>query len=169
MFDTFAGSILQSGLTPVLFLICTAVSLLLGLGTALIYMHRSHYSKSFVITLALLAAVLAGSLWLSQRAEDVSQRFAGAAAEIRQLTEAQDWKAAAHRLTALQQEWEDTLPGLQMQLNHEDTDELTLAMRTLEAGIRTQSALLCALGCTQMEESAQHLSHRDAFNWANIL
>ena len=40
MFDTFAGSILQSGLTPVLFLICTAVSLLLGLGTALIYMHR---------------------------------------------------------------------------------------------------------------------------------
>lgn len=56
-----------------------------------------------------------------------------------------------------------------MQLNHEDTDELTLAMRTLEAGIRTQSAPLCALGCTQMEESAQHLSHRDALNWANIL
>ena len=97
------------------------------------------------------------------------ERFAGAAAEMRQLTEAQDWEAAAHRLTALQQEWEDTLPGLQMQLNHEDTDELTLAMRTLEAGIRTQSAPLCALGCTQMEESAQHLSHRDAFNWANIL
>ena len=124
---------------------------------------------NWVITLALLAAVLAGSLWLSQRAEDVSQRFAGAAAEMRQLTEAQDWEAAAHRLTALQQEWEDTFPGLQMQLNHEDTDELTLAMRTLEAGIRTQSAPLCALGCTQMEESAQHLSHRDAFNWANIL
>ena len=58
MFDTFAGSILQSGLTPVLFLICTAVSLLLGLGTALIYMHRSHYSKSFVITLALLPAMV---------------------------------------------------------------------------------------------------------------
>ena len=111
---------------------------------------------NWVITLALLAAVLAGSLWLSQRAEDVSQRFTGAAAEMRQLTEAQNWEAAAHRLTALQQEWEDTLPGLQMQLNHEDTDELTLAMRTLEAGIRTQSAPLCALGCTQMEESAQH-------------
>ena len=41
--------------------------------------------------------------------------------------------------------------------------------RSKEAGIRTQSAPLCALGCTQMEESAQHLSHRDAFNWANIL
>ena len=31
---------------------------LLGLGTALIYMHRSHYSKSFVITLALLPAMV---------------------------------------------------------------------------------------------------------------
>ena len=53
------------------------------------------------------------------------------------------------------------------------TEDLTPAIRLAtelrEAGIRTQSAPLCALGCTQMEESAQHLSHRDAFNWANIL
>ena len=58
MFDTFAGSILQSGLTPVLFLVCTLASLLLGLGTAFIYMRRSTYSKSFVVTLALLPAMV---------------------------------------------------------------------------------------------------------------
>lgn len=125
--------------------------------------------SNWIITLALLAAVLSGSLWLSHRAEAVSQGFADAAGEMRLLTEAQEWEAAARRLAVLQQTWEETLPGLQMQLNHEDTDELTLAMRTLEAGIRTQSAPLCALGCTQMEESARHLYHRDAFNWANIL
>lgn len=124
---------------------------------------------SWVITLALLAVVLAGCLWLSQRAEDASQRFTQAAAEMRRLTQAQDWEEAEARLRAYQQDWEATLPGLQMQLNHEDTDDLTLAMRTLEAGIRTQNAPLCALGCTQMEESAHHLYHRDAFNWANIL
>ena len=58
MFDNLAGSVLQSGLTPVLFLVCTLASLLLGLGTAFIYMHRSTYSKSFVITLALLPAMV---------------------------------------------------------------------------------------------------------------
>lgn len=124
---------------------------------------------NWVITLALLAVVLAGSLWLSHRAEDVSQRFADAAAEMRSLTQAQDWEAAARRLSDYQRAWEETLPGLQMQLNHEDTDEVTLAMRAIEAGIRTRSAPLCALGCAHLEESARHLSHRDAFNWANIL
>lgn len=58
MFDNLAGSILQSGLTPVLFLVCTLASLLLGLGTAFIYMRRSTYSKSFVVTLALLPAMV---------------------------------------------------------------------------------------------------------------
>lgn len=58
MFDNLAGSVLQSGLTPVLFLVCTLASLLLGLGTAFIYMRRSTYSKSFVITLALLPAMV---------------------------------------------------------------------------------------------------------------
>lgn len=124
---------------------------------------------NWVITLALLAVVLGGSIWLSQRAEAVSRHFADAAEEMRTLTQAQEWDAAALQLRAFQQEWEDTLPWLQMQLNHEDADDLTLAMRTLEAGILTRNAPMCALGCAQMEESARHLYHRDAFTWANIL
>lgn len=58
MLDRLAGSVLQSGLTPVTFLICTAASLLLGLGSALLYMRRSTYTKSFVVTLALLPAMV---------------------------------------------------------------------------------------------------------------
>lgn len=124
---------------------------------------------NWVITLALLAVVLGGSLWLSQRAEAASQRFGDVAQEMRRLTQEQAWQDAANRLAEFQQAWEETLPWLQMQVNHEDTDEVTLAMRTLEAGILTRSAPLCALGCNQLEESARHLYHRDAFNWANIL
>lgn len=124
---------------------------------------------NWVVTLALLVVVLCGCIWLSQRAETVSQHFADAAEEMRALTQAQDWGNAALQLRALQQEWEATLPWLQMQLNHEDADDLTLAMRALEAGILTRNAPMCALGCAQMEESARHLYHRDAFTWANIL
>ena len=40
------------------FFICTAVSLLLGLGTALLGMYRSNYSRSFVLTLAVLPAMV---------------------------------------------------------------------------------------------------------------
>ncbi len=40
------------------FLLCIGVSLVLGLGMAFAYMHRTRYTKSFVVTLALLPAVV---------------------------------------------------------------------------------------------------------------
>lgn len=40
------------------FFICTAVSLALGLGAALLSMYKSKYSRSFVVTLALLPAMV---------------------------------------------------------------------------------------------------------------
>lgn len=54
MFD----SLLASGLTAQSFLICTAVSLALGLLTALCFSFRAHFSKSFCLTLAILPAIV---------------------------------------------------------------------------------------------------------------
>ncbi len=45
-------------ITAAAFFICTAVSLLLGLGTAALGMFKSKYSKSFVLTLAVLPALV---------------------------------------------------------------------------------------------------------------
>ena len=54
MLDTIIGS----QLTLAAFAICTAVSLLLGLGTALLCKFKSSHSQSFLITLAMLPAVV---------------------------------------------------------------------------------------------------------------
>ena len=51
-------SILASGITLPAFLICTAVSLVLGIATALISMYRTKCSQSFAVTLAVLPAVV---------------------------------------------------------------------------------------------------------------
>lgn len=52
-------SILTTGtITAANFLICTAASILLGMAAAAVYMYRNVYSKSFVITLALLPAMV---------------------------------------------------------------------------------------------------------------
>ena len=45
-------------ITASAFFICTAVSLLLGLGAAALSMFRSKYSQSFVVTLAMLPAMV---------------------------------------------------------------------------------------------------------------
>ncbi|NLG10137.1 MAG: DUF4956 domain-containing protein [Coriobacteriaceae bacterium] len=61
--DQLFNSVLLSaqGITSidiVQFLLCTFVSLLLGLFAAIIYMYRNDYSKDFVVTLAILPAVV---------------------------------------------------------------------------------------------------------------
>ncbi len=52
------SSILGSEITVSTFLICSAVSIVLGIGTALLFGYKSKASKSFLITLALLPLVV---------------------------------------------------------------------------------------------------------------
>ena len=51
-------SILASGLTLPAFLICTAVSLVLGIATAFLCMYRSKCSQGFAVTVAVLPAIV---------------------------------------------------------------------------------------------------------------
>jgi len=62
MFDDIFKGIFDSELTTVIsvtdFLLCLGVSLVLGLVMAVCYMFRTRYTKSFVVTLAVLPAVV---------------------------------------------------------------------------------------------------------------
>lgn len=62
MLDTFFKGLFDTDMTAVIsvtdFLLCIGASLLIGLVLALAYMYRTRYTKSFVVTLALLPAVV---------------------------------------------------------------------------------------------------------------
>ncbi len=62
MLDTIFRGIFSAGSTAVIkptdFLLCLGVSLVLGLALALCYMLRTRYTKSFVVTLAMLPAIV---------------------------------------------------------------------------------------------------------------
>ena len=62
MFDNLFKGLFDTDLTAVIsatdFLLCLGFSLVLGLVMAFAYMYRTRYTKSFVITLALLPAVV---------------------------------------------------------------------------------------------------------------
>ncbi len=55
---TSFSSIISSSITLSTFMICTAVSLVLGILTALVYMFKNRCSQSFAITLAMLPAIV---------------------------------------------------------------------------------------------------------------
>ncbi len=52
------SSIIDTSITLTTFLICTGVSLVLGILTAVVYKFKSHCSQSFAVTLAVLPAVV---------------------------------------------------------------------------------------------------------------
>lgn len=62
MFDNLFNGLFDASVTNVIsitdFLLCLFIALVLGLLIALAYMHKSRYTKSFVLTLALLPAVV---------------------------------------------------------------------------------------------------------------
>lgn len=61
---TSFSSIISTQITLPTFLICTAVSLVLGILTALVYMFRSRCSQSFAVTLAILPAIVQAVIML---------------------------------------------------------------------------------------------------------
>ena len=62
MLNSFFKGLFDTDMTSVIsvsdFLLCIGCSLLIGLILALGYMYRSRYTKSFVVTMALLPAVV---------------------------------------------------------------------------------------------------------------
>lgn len=56
--DTLFGSVIDTSIDAKSFLICTAASILLGLLAAAVHMFRNNYSRSMVVSLALLPFVV---------------------------------------------------------------------------------------------------------------
>ena len=58
MLNLFGTLIPSTGITPTVFIILVLVSLVLGTIFALIHTYRNEYTRSFVMTLAILPAVV---------------------------------------------------------------------------------------------------------------
>lgn len=77
------NSILGTELTLTSFLICTGVSLLLGVGTALVASYRSRSTQSLAVTLAILPAVVQAAIMLVNGSIGAGIAVAGAFSLVR--------------------------------------------------------------------------------------
>lgn len=76
-------SILSGGITVQSFLICLISALVLGLGAAAVHMFRSAYSKGFVVTLALLPAIVSLVIMMANDNVGAGVAVAGAFSLVR--------------------------------------------------------------------------------------
>ena len=124
---------------------------------------------SLFISLVLLAMTIAAGMLEEKQTEGLSARYVSAAEEIRIMVEKSDWRRAGETASAYLATWEETVPWLQVLINHEDIDDVTLALVRLRAGIAAQEQGACFEACAELRENASHIHHRDAFTLGNVL
>ena len=124
---------------------------------------------NLVIALLLLALTVGGGMMTQRQTGKLSQRYVSAAEELKILTEKGEWRRAKETVSAYRADWQRTARWLQMLINHDDIDDVTLSLDRLEAAICLQEAAGCLEICAELRENARHIYHRDAFTWGNVL
>ena len=124
---------------------------------------------NMVIALLLLALTVGGGMMAQRQTGKLSQRYVSAAEELKILTEKGEWRRAKETVSAYRADWQRTARWLQMLINHDDIDDVTLSLDRLEAAICLQEAAGCLEICAELRENARHIYHRDAFTWGNVL
>ena len=124
---------------------------------------------SLVISLVLLMVVIACGMLEEMETERLAGRYVSAAEEMRVMAEQSDWARARETVTAYMQDWESTASWLQLLINHEDIDDVTLALVHLEAAVAAEEQAGCFDACAELKENARHIHHRDAFTMGNVL
>ncbi len=121
------------------------------------------------ISLVLLALTL-GAGWAEENENRLlSRKYESAAEELRIMADKGEWKRAEETIEAYLQSWQETVPWLQVLINHEDIDDVTLALVRLQAAILAEDETACFEACAELKENALHIHHRDAFTLGNVL
>lgn len=124
---------------------------------------------NLIIALILLLLTIGGGLLEEAETRMLSRRYESAALELHVMAEKQEWVRAAETAEAYLADWKKTVPWLQILINHEDIDDVSLALERLQAAIAAREQGSCYEACAELRENARHIHHRDAFALGNVL
>lgn len=124
---------------------------------------------NLLISLVLLALTIGAGLLEEKETLRLSEQYVSAAQELRIMMETEDWRKAEETIAAYMEKWQREVSWLQVLINHEDIDDVTLALERLRALIDAQEQGAGYEVCAELEENARHIYHRDAFTLGNVL
>ena len=93
-----------------------------------------------VISLILLCATVAVGCWEEHETGQLSQQYESMAEELYSLAQIDEWTRAQQLIATTLEDWERTVPWLQILINHEDIDDVTLALERLQACVAARDA-----------------------------
>lgn len=124
---------------------------------------------SLWLAIALLAVTIGIGWWEETETRVLSDRYISAAEELHIMVEKAEWNRAEETTAVYLESWKDTASWLKILINHEDIDDVTLALERLQACIEAKELGACFEACAELRENANHIYHRDAFTLGNVL
>lgn len=124
---------------------------------------------SLIVSLVLLLLTIGGGMWAESGTYRLSGRYVSAAEELLVMAEKEEWQRAEETLNAYMADWKRITPWLQVLINHDDIDDVTLALERIQAAVMAQEQGSCYEACAELRENARHIHHRDAFTLGNVL
>ena len=122
-----------------------------------------------MISFVLLVLTIGGGILEEAETQRQSHRYISAAEEVQIMADKGEWRRAAETVDAYLGTWEETVPWLQILINHEDIDDVTLSLVRLKAAVAAEEQGSCLEACAELKENARHIHHRDAFTLGNVL
>lgn len=124
---------------------------------------------SLIVSLVLLMLTIGGGMWEEAETNRLSGRYVSAAEELLVMAEKGEWRRAQETLDVYMADWKEITPWLQVLINHDDIDDVTLAMERMMAAVMAKDQGSCYEACAELRENARHIHHRDAFTLGNVL
>lgn len=124
---------------------------------------------SLWIAIVLLALTLAAGWFEEAETRVLSDRYVSAAEELHIMIEKSEWDRARETAAAYLESWQETATWLKILINHEDIDDVTLALERVIACIEAREQGAGFEACAELRENARHIYHRDSLTVGNVL
>ena len=125
--------------------------------------------RSVILICVLLSAILALGGYVERSTHDAARRYQQALHQVGEAFEAARWEEALRMLSEISASWQKEREGIQLWVNHADTDAVTRALTGLKSSLQSRDLLSSRLYLGECLENFNHLHHRDAFTLKNIL
>lgn len=121
----------------------------------------------WVLVVTLLLVLILGLLcaWVSRNTVSSMKEKT---ALIAGLIQTQEYEEALEETKNLCSQWEKRGELLQIWTVHEDADEVTVLLEILSVSLEEKEGLHALLACAELEQSIEHLYHRDALKLQNF-
>jgi predicted Holliday junction resolvase-like endonuclease len=121
------------------------------------------------IIILLVAAILTVGLVSNHVTSKVTQEYSQQAIQIKESIKKDDWDGARRITEEMEKKWKSTCEWLQFWVDHQDTDNVNLALKKILAAIEVKNLDSYYQADADLMESLQHVQHRSALTIGNLL